>query len=188
MEDATGVVDSGGGESGWGGGLGGGVGWFGVGSLEDVGAGGAGGEFGTFFFGLGGVVVGGLVWVGRGFFGDGGGGVDFFFALVRGAGFGLGVGEGAGYDVGEPVTQTTGRGVDGGMGRVDGYAFEGEAEEGLLLCVCEGQGFEALEDYGVCDSRCVNFGLVAGQGSRLKYGMRRPRSLCAQSLRPRRLW
>ncbi len=62
--------------------------------------------------------------------------MDFFFALVCGTGFGFWFWEGARDDVGEPVTQATGCSINGCMGRINGDAFEGEAEEGLLLGVC----------------------------------------------------
>ena len=61
-------------------------------------------------------------------------------------------GEGARHDVGEPVAQAAGRGINSGMGRVYGDTFKSQAQEGLLLSVCKDKGFEALEYDGICDS------------------------------------
>ena len=79
-----------------------------------------------------------LVWIGRSFrgfclwvFW-----VDLFFSLVRSMRFRFWTWQSASYDVGEPVAETAWGGIDGGVGAVDGDAFEGEAEEGLLLRVC----------------------------------------------------
>ena len=56
------------------------------------------------------------------------------------------------HDVGEPVAETTWRGIDGCVGIVDADAFEGESEEGLLLRVGQGKGFEASEYDGICSA------------------------------------
>lgn len=56
----------------------------------------------------------------------------------------------AGDDVGEPVVQPAGRGVDGCVRAVDTDAFLGEAQERALLRVGEREGLEAAEDDGVC--------------------------------------
>lgn len=44
----------------------------------------------------------------------------------------------AGYDISEPVIQSSWCGVDCGVWRVDADSCLGEAEERVLLCVVEG--------------------------------------------------
>ena len=51
--------------------------------------------------------------------------------------------------VGQPVVHAAGRGVDGGVGRVDGDVGLGELQQDALLGVGEGDGLEAAEDEGV---------------------------------------
>ena len=85
----------------------------------------------------------GRVWVGWG-------GVH-----ARGAGFEGGVGGLRGVEVpchyvAEPVGHAAGDGVDCCVGGVDADSMLGEAEEGSLLGVGEGEGFQAAEDDWVC--------------------------------------
>ena len=153
MDYAAGMRDVGGCEGGGTQGGRGGVGRFGVAALHHLSW--AAGRRRFWLFVL---FLIGLFCCGRGRFVNGG------FGGAVGLGFGWGVvwldlicrmrfwlrlRQCACDDVCEPVTYATWSCIDGSMRAVYADAFEGEAEERLLLSVGQSQSFEAFEYYGI---------------------------------------
>lgn len=66
----------------------------------------------------------------------------------------------AGNDVAEPIRHSAWNGIDGSMRAVDRDAFQGKAEQRLLLWIIESEGFEAAENDGIF--KCTH-ALVAKQ-------------------------
>lgn len=72
----------------------------------------------------------------------------------------MGLFEVSGYYVAEPVGHAVGDGVDCCVRGVDADSMLCEAEEGSLLGVGEGEGFQAAEDDWVCVC-CVMLGFAS---------------------------